>query len=146
MEVKEVSPETTYELRHTILRPHQPFEACIYDTDHDVTTFHVGAFHEGTLISVASFYEELNPKFTRKKQYRLRAMATLPTHRKLGAGRAVIHYAEKRIREKDIELLWCMGRTSVQGYYERLGFQPHGNVFDYPPIGPHIVMVKDLDI
>lgn len=144
MEVREVSPETTYELRHTILRPHQPFEACIYDTDRDVTTFHVGAFYEGTLISVASFYKEKNSEFTKEKQYRLRAMATRPTHRRLGAGRAVIDYAEKRIREEDIELLWCMGRTSVQGYYERLGFQPYGTVFDYPPIGPHIVMVKDF--
>ncbi|MFS0674095.1 GNAT family N-acetyltransferase [Ornithinibacillus sp. 179-J 7C1 HS] len=144
LKVREIKPEMAYDLRHTILRPHQPFEACIYDTDHDENAFHVGAYYEETLVSIASFYEENHPELSSKKQYRLRAMATLPSHRKLGAGRAVVQFAENRISEKETEILWCMGRTSVQEYYERLGFKPHGEVFDYPPIGPHIVMVKEL--
>ncbi|OIK16179.1 hypothetical protein BIV60_05940 [Bacillus sp. MUM 116] len=47
------------------------------------------------------------------------------------------------IRES-VDLLWCKGRTTVQEYYMKLGFEAHGDVFDYPPIGPHIVMVKKL--
>ncbi|MEH7225997.1 GNAT family N-acetyltransferase [Bacillus sp. JJ1566] len=142
--VKKIHPEMTYELRHNILRPHQPKEACMYDTDYQEGGFHFGAFYEGKLISVASFCPELNLELSSKKQYRLRAMATLEEFRKLGAGRKVVSFAESILKEMDTEILWCMGRTSVQGYYEKLGFKPHGEVFDYPPIGPHIVMVKQL--
>jgi GNAT superfamily N-acetyltransferase len=142
--VREIEPKMLYDIRHSILRPHQPFEACIYDTDHDKDAFHIGAFYENKLISIASFYKEKHPDLSYEIQYRLRAMATLPEHRKLGAGRAVVEYAEKRMEEKKAELLWCMGRTNVQEYYEKLGFQAFGEVFDYPPIGPHIVMYKEL--
>jgi ribosomal protein S18 acetylase RimI-like enzyme len=96
------------------------------------------------LISIVSFCIEDNPDFSIEKQYRLRAMATLPEFRKMGAGREIVNYGENIIKVKGYDILWCKGRTTVQGYYERLGFSPFGEVFDYPPIGPHIVMYKDL--
>ena len=144
LQVKEIEAEQTYPMRHSVLRPHQKFEDCIYDTDNDEGSFHVGAYYEEKLITVASLYIENNPDLSEESQYRLRAMATLPNYRKLGAGRAVITFAENKLKEKDVDLLWCKGRTSVEEYYRKLGFAAHGDVFDYPPIGPHIVMVKLL--
>ncbi|WP_042147037.1 GNAT family N-acetyltransferase [Paucisalibacillus sp. EB02] len=144
IKINEITPEMAYPLRHSILRPHQPFEACVYDTDHQEGAFHVGAFYQEKLITIASFYVEKYHDFSSDKQYRLRAMATLDDFRNLGAGREVVSYAEGIIRSRGYELLWCKGRTTVQGYYEKIGFRAYGEVFDYPPIGPHIVMVKDL--
>ncbi|MDR7871702.1 MAG: GNAT family N-acetyltransferase [Tissierellaceae bacterium] len=143
-EIRKISPFETYDIRHTVLRPHQTFEDCKYDTDNEDGAFHVGAFYQGALVSVASFCAENNPEFLINKQYRLRAMATLEEYRKLGAGRLIVNHAEDIIKQLDIYFLWCKGRTSVQGYYEKLGFKVHGEVFDYPPIGPHIIMYKKL--
>ncbi|MBI0577271.1 GNAT family N-acetyltransferase [Neobacillus cucumis] len=144
LEVRLIPSEMTYSLRHIVLRPHQTMEDCKYDTDHEEDAFHVGAFHREKLISIASFCVENNPDFLIERQYRLRAMATLEENRKLGAGRAVVSYAENLLKKQGIALLWCKGRTSVQEYYMRLGFEAHGDVFEYPPIGPHIVMYKKL--
>ncbi|MFS0861191.1 GNAT family N-acetyltransferase [Fredinandcohnia sp. 179-A 10B2 NHS] len=145
IEIRKVDPEIIYEFRHQVLRPHQTLEDCKYDTDHQEGTFHVGAYFQGKLlISIASFNLEKNPDFEIEGQYRLRAMATLEKYRKLGAGKSVVTFAENTIKEKGVHFLWCKGRTSVQEYYSRLGFSPHGDVFDYPPIGPHIIMYKDL--
>ncbi len=144
IEVRTIKPEMTYSLRHQILRPHQTLEDCQYETDHETGTFHIGAFYQEKLISIASFYIENNPDFSSDKQYRLRAMATLDDFRKLGAGRAIVSFAEGLINEQGADLLWCNGRTNVQEYYHKLGFKAHGEVFDYPPIGPHIVMFKVL--
>jgi len=80
-----------------------------------------------------------------EKQYRLRAMATLEDFRNLGAGSGIVNYAENFIREQGINFLWCKGRITAQGYYNKLGFKAHGEVFDYPPIGLHIIMYKILD-
>lgn len=143
-EVKMINPEMTYSIRHNILRPHQSIEDCKYTTDYEKGAFHLGAFYKGNLISIASFCIEKYPDFTVEVQYRLRAMATDKEYRRMGAGRAVISFAEAIIKERNVELLWCKGRTTVQGYYKKLGFRTYGEVFDYPPIGPHIIMYKQL--
>lgn len=144
IEVRKIKPELTYNLRHRVLRPHQSLKDCMYETDYETGAFHVGAFHGEKLISIASFCIEKNPDFPVYKQYRLRGMATLEEYRKLGAGRAIVGYSEKLMKEQGYELLWCKGRTSVQDYYSKLGFTVFGEVFDYPPIGPHIIMLKSL--
>lgn len=142
LEVRKVEPEMTYYLRQSVLRPNQPIEASMYEIDHDENSFHVAAFYQERLISVVSFIVEAHPDFSNKKQYRLRQMATHQEYRNLGAGKAVVCYGEKLIKERGYEFLWCKGRTNVQGYYQKLGFHPYGEVFDYPPIGPHIIMYK----
>jgi GNAT superfamily N-acetyltransferase len=144
LDVRKIQPEMTYSLRHRVLRPHQTVEDCKYDTDFEDHAFHVGSFYQGKLISIASFNVEKNPDFSIERQYRLRAMATLEEFRKFGAGRTVVDYAEEFIKEQGVDFLWCNGRTTVQEYYNKLGFKAHGEVFDYPPIGPHIVMYKKL--
>lgn len=143
-EVKMINPEMTYAIRHKILRPHQSIEACKYTTDYEEGAFHVGVFYKGKLISIASFCIEKHLDFQFEKQYRLRAMATLEEYRKLGAGKAVVNFAESIIKERNFDFLWCKARTTAQGYYEKLGFRTYGEVFDYPPIGPHIIMYKKL--
>lgn len=143
-EIKEIDPELTYEIRHMVLRPNQNIIECMYETDLETGGFHVGAFHRDKLISVVSFCIENNPNFSSDKQYRLRAMATLPEFRKLGAGRELVNYGENIMKARGCDIVWCNGRTTAQEYYERLGFKPYGNIFDYPPIGPHIVMYKRL--
>ncbi|WP_422484944.1 GNAT family N-acetyltransferase [Gudongella sp. DL1XJH-153] len=145
IEIRRIEPRMTYSIRHSVLRPHQTLEDCKYDTDFGDNTFHVGAFYQGKLISVASFCMERHPEFPVEKQYRLRAMATLEDFRRLGAGRLVVNYAEDIIKEQGVNFLWCKGRTDVQEYYRKLGFEAYGKVFDYPPIGPHIIMYKNLE-
>jgi GNAT superfamily N-acetyltransferase len=144
LEVRKIEPEMTYGLRRSVLRPNQTIEDCKYETDHEDYAFHVGVFFQGELISIASFCVENHPDFSIETQYRLRAMATIEEFRKLGAGRAVVNYAENYIKEQGVDFLWCKGRTKVQEYYTNLGFKIYGKVFDYPPIGPHIVMYKKL--
>lgn len=144
LDVRIVEPEMTYSLRHTVLRPNQSIDDSKYDTDHEMDAFHVGAFYKGKLISVASFIVDRNPYFSIERQYRLRQMATLEEFRNIGAGRAIVNFAENIIKERGFDFLWCKGRTTVQKYYEKLGFKPYGDVFDYPPIGPHIIMCKKL--
>ncbi|MGN7400017.1 GNAT family N-acetyltransferase [Cytobacillus praedii] len=144
IEIRKIEPEMTYSIRHSVLRPHQLMDECKYETDHGAGAFHVGAFYQRELISIASFCIEKNSDFSSEMQYRLRGMATLEEFRKLGAGKSLISFAESLIKGQGFELLWCKGRTSVQEYYSKLGFEVHGEVFDYPPIGPHIIMVKHL--
>lgn len=71
-------------------------------------------------------------------------MATLPEFRQQGIGKAVVSHAEEKLKEHHVHYLWCKGRTSVQEYYEKIGFSSIGTPFAYPGLGPHIIMAKKL--
>ncbi|MDN5351367.1 MAG: hypothetical protein PWQ12_283 [Clostridiales bacterium] len=141
---KYIEAEMTYPLRQQILRVNQPPETCRYETDSGEGAFHVGVFDQETLICIVSFLKEAHPGLPLKQQYHLRGMATLESYRHCGAGRMAVSFAESEIKTRGTDLLWCNARLSAQNYYEKLGFVTFGDVFDYPTIGPHIVMYHVL--
>lgn len=130
-------------IRHRVLRPGQPADRLIYPGDNAPTTLHLGMrIPTGEIVSVASFYHEPMPG-TDAHAIRLRGMATLPKHRSQGHGRRLIETALAILAQASNGLptsLWCNARTSTAGYYQRLGFTQHGEIFDIPEIGPHAFM------
>ncbi|MGM7684860.1 GNAT family N-acetyltransferase [Cytobacillus sp. Hm23] len=140
--VKQVNPEDTYEIRNEVLRPHQTIGACKYEHDHHHQSFHLGAFVNNRIVSVASFYNECHPLIDGHIQYRLRGMATLKKYRKKSAGSSLINYAEALMNEKNVDSWWCNARVSVCDYYEKLGLLPQGDIFEIYPIGAHKLMYK----
>ena len=143
-EIRIIALEDVINLRHAVLRPHQTIDDCVYESDREETTFHIGAYLNGELVSIASFNKEASEAFESDNQTRLRAMATLPAYRKLGAGRLIVEFAEKILKEQGVSLLWCKGRVNVKAYYHKLGFTEYGDAFDYPPIGLHVLLYKYL--
>ena len=145
MEVKRIQARDTISLRHTILRPNQTREDCHYPNDSDQASFHLGVYDEDNLISVGSFYREAHPDVPSGVQYRLRGMATKQEDQGKGAGTMIINKALDLLQSLDADYLWCNARISAQGYYDQLGFIQAGEVFDIPPIGPHIISYKKIE-
>ncbi|MCA0972743.1 GNAT family N-acetyltransferase [Halobacillus litoralis] len=145
MEIKTIDAKDTLTLRHDILRPNQSLDDCHYPNDEENDTFHLGVFKDGQLISIGSFYAEHHPDIPDGKSFRLRGMATLPEYRGKGAGTKIISKAMEILGEKNADILWCNARMSAQGYYDHLGFMQAGDVFDLPPIGPHVVSYKKIE-
>lgn len=144
MDIRFIKPEDTYEIRHHILRPNQPFEAVQYKEDQLPGVFHLGAFHEDKLVSVASFYPEKHPAFEDDIQFRLRGMATLEAYRRQRFGTALLEHAVNLLKQKHAGILWCNARVNVQDYYKHFGFREYGKVFVSGATGAHIVMYKIL--
>ncbi|MCH4890968.1 GNAT family N-acetyltransferase [Acidaminobacter sp. JC074] len=143
MIIKYIRADETYDLRHKILRPHRPYEEIVYETDACDDSFHVGAYIKGKLVGIVSFNRDQLEGFD-GDHYRLRAMATLPDYRMHGIGRKIVQYGIFRLNDMKIDLVWCKGRENVKGYYENIGFRSHGDVFDYPELGPHVILYKEL--
>lgn len=145
IEIREIKAAETYKVRLQVLRPNQNIEACDYPGDHDQNTFHLGAFDEGKLVGIASFYEEAFGEFNENNQYRLRGMATLPDYRGKSIGERLILSAEDILQKRGISIWWCNARESAIGFYEKLGLTTYGDEFEIEGIGPHKVMVQRLD-
>lgn len=128
-----------------MLRPNGTLDDCIFQGDNDELTFHLGAFVDKKLVSVASFYFERNEKFPDQNQYRLRGMATLPEFQGQGLSSALLRTAFPVIKQNQCTLLWCNAREKAIGFYTNVGFVSHGEPFSIPHIGKHILMSIKID-
>lgn len=140
MEVRRIKAIDTHHIRHLMLRPHGTIEDCIFQGDSDELTFHLGAFVDGKLVSVASFYFESSPQFPDQFQYRLRGMATLPEFQGQGLSFALLRTAFPVIKQNQCTLLWCNAREKALGFYTKVGFVQTGELFPLPHIGNHALM------
>ncbi|MBT3983154.1 MAG: GNAT family N-acetyltransferase [Bacteriovoracaceae bacterium] len=144
MEVKRISASDTYCLRGQILRPGRDLSSCKFEGDNDELTFHLGAFIDNKLVSVASFYFDQNSDLNQGHQYRLRGMATLEEFRRKGLSKSLLKTAFPIIIQNQCQLVWCNARVSAQGFYESIGFEKFGESFDISQTGPHQLMFKKI--
>lgn len=146
MKVLRVHPKDTVAIRHQMLRRGKPIENCVYAGDDDEQTFHLGAFLDTKLVSVASFYFEKHPKLLPPYQYRLRGMATLPEYQRRGLSSELLKMAFPIIKQNLATLLWCNARLTAVGFYEKVGFEKVGEPFTISDIGQHILMTKTIEL
>jgi len=141
--VQTISAAATRNLRGAILRPGQPPERLVYADDEAPETLHVGAFHEGALVGIASVARSRCPQAEFPAPWQLRGMATTPEVRGLGYGRALIAACLAHVKAHGGQTLWCNGRTPVAGFYQALGFASVGEEF-VTATGPHFVFFRDV--
>ena len=142
MELRPIPVEQARDLRRHVLRPGRPADEAISPGDEDRTALHVGVFEAGRLAGVASVFRETCPGRPGEVGWRLRGMAALEDARGKGYGRALIQACVEYIGKQGGGVLWCNGRTSARGFYERVGFDVEGDEFEIPHVGPHYVMIR----
>lgn len=146
MKVLRINSGDTHEIRGQVLRPGLPLSEAMFKGDDDDQTFHLGAFVENKLVSVASFYFENHPNLTEHPfQYRLRGMATIEGHRRQGLSKALLRMAFPIIKQNLSTLLWCNARSKAKGFYETVDFSSVGDEFEVEGVGSHYLMFKNID-
>jgi GNAT superfamily N-acetyltransferase len=145
VQVLRIKAIDTHHIRHKMLRPNGTLDDCIFQGDNDELTFHLGAFVDKKLVSVASFYFEKNERFPDLYQYRLRGMATLTEYQGQGLSSALLRTAFPVIKQNQCTLLWCNAREKAMGFYKTVGFSEIGDFFSIPHIGKHILMSIKID-
>ncbi|AUN97951.1 GNAT family N-acetyltransferase [Bacteriovorax stolpii] len=146
MKVLRLSAQDTYPIRQQVLIPDHDIKKAKFENDEDEDiSFHLGAFKDSKLVSVASFYYERNPIFQDQHQYQLRGMATLPEFQGQGLSSELLTMAFPIIKQNFCTLLWCNARTTAVGFYEKVGFKKlNEEVFEIEGIGPHVLMYKNI--
>ena len=143
--IKKIDVAEARHLRHKILRPHQPPEACVYPGDDAPATAHFGAFQEKKLVGIATVFNEPRAGEDDPKAWRIRGMATEEAVRGDGYGGALLEACIAYVEEEGGRTIWCNARTTVMGFYAKYGFTPLGDEFDLPGIGPHFLMIRESD-
>jgi GNAT superfamily N-acetyltransferase len=141
--VEQVPVEAVRPLRLRVLRPDWAPESVVYPEDSDPSATHFGAFVDSRLVGTLSLYAEPPPYDASTAGWRMRGVAVDPTVQRQGAGRALVAAAEGYAEARGSDIVWCNGRVSAQQFYESLGYQQWGDVFDSVGV-PHIVMWRRL--
>lgn len=145
MDIKQIDYRDAVPIRQQMLRPGRKIEECYFEGDADELTFHLGAYINDKLASVASFYFRPHPEIQETlHQYQLRGMATLPDYQHKGFSRSLLETAFPIIKNNHVTLVWCNARAEAVGFYEKAGFIKQGDSFIIPDIGLHYLMIKRI--
>lgn len=145
IELRDLSAAQTRPVRQQVLRPHQRAEELVYPGDDDANTFHLGAVDAaGQVLAILSMYRHAQPPsdpMDEPRAWRIRGMASVPAARGTGLGKRLVENARDRVWAVSPDPIWCNARESAFGFYQKLGFEIDGEIFEIDGIGPHAVMV-----
>ena len=148
-----VPAQTTWSLRQQVLRPGRLISDCLYRGEDDPRAAHAAAWpappapavDRAVVLAVGVVLPEAPPwEANRLDGWRLRGMATRETARGRGLGTAVLDLLIAHVSSHGGGLLWCNARTPALHLYQRAGFDPRGEVFEIPEIGPHRIMWRTV--
>lgn len=143
-QVKEISAEETYLVRHPVLRTGKPIATCAFVGDNLASTIHLGLFHKNNIIGVVSFMQTKHELFNKTSQYQLRGMAILQPYQGKGLGNILLQYGEALLANKNVDLIWCNARKKALNFYKRRAYKIKGTSFNISDIGAHFRMYKVL--
>ncbi len=147
-DVQSVPLETILPLRTKVLRPHlSAGEVAIWEGDRAERTRHWALLDEDAeVLGCATFLVAPAPFAPEREALRLRGMVTAPGRRGEGVGTHLLEVAmsSMAITHAPIRTLWCNARQGAIAFYEKLGFEQRGDLFEVAEIGPHAVMTCQL--
>ena len=120
MEIKLISAEDTWPIRHRVMWPEKPVEYVVLPKDQEGQ--HFGLFVDGQLVSTVSLFVEGDSAQFRK-------FATVQEFQGRGYGTQLLNYLISFARHIEMKRLWGNARTNKIHFYERFGFLPTPQTF-----------------
>jgi predicted GNAT family N-acyltransferase len=148
LHLERLDPEQVQPLRTKILRPHfDDGELCEFPQDRFHGTAHFGLVDDDFVVhAVVTFIHESCPQKPDLDAIQLRGMCVDDAMQSQGCGERLIEGSLGRlaVHFPAAKIVWCNSRTSAAPFYEKMGFQKEGEIFEIDSIGPHVVMWRDL--
>ena len=143
IEIRAIEAKETYPIRKDELRKNVSLSHKMVG-DEEPGTLHLGIFIEGELAGIVSLMKASVPAFEDEPQYQIRGMATASRHQRKGFGKKLLEEAEKSLKARGVEFIWCNARVVALDFYLKMGYTTYGPAFELPQIGPHYKMYKRL--
>lgn len=120
MKIEAIKASETWEIRHKVMWPDQPFE--FVQLEEDNLGLHFGVFYKDKLISIVSCFIIGN-------EMQFRKLATLQDYQGRGIATLLLHHILKLAKDKGLVKVWCNARTNKKSFYEKFGMTDAGMTF-----------------
>ncbi len=114
MDIRQIQPEDTYDIRHKVLWAYKPIE--FVKVDEDTEGVHFGLFEDNQLVSVVSL-------FYKNDEVQFRKFATLTAFQGRGYGTQLLKYIFQLIENQGIKKIWCNARNHKSAFYAKFGMK-----------------------
>jgi ribosomal protein S18 acetylase RimI-like enzyme len=149
--IERVEDRETWELRQSVLRPHQSVEQMARsDRESGPGAAFALLDPEGAVVGTARVAPgepgvPIDGATAAPGQWwRLRGMTVRPELRNRGWGGRLLATAVDHVERQGGRALWCNARVSAIGLYRRAGFVVQGEPWEEPDIGAHVVMWRPI--
>ncbi len=143
--IRLISAEQTWPLRHLVLRTGRPLSTCRWEGDDLPSAHHFALFEGAEPVVVASMYHRGHEAAPSPDSWQLRGMACRPDRQGHGLGtRLLVHVLDACRSQYGGRMMWCNARMRASSLYRRYGFRVWGDEFTIPGIGAHCLMVREL--
>ncbi|RYJ40781.1 N-acetyltransferase GCN5 [Flavobacterium anhuiense] len=112
MEIKTIKASDTWQIRHEVMWPDQPFE--FVQLEEDDLGFHFGVFEGNKLVSIVSCFIE-------GKEMQFRKLATLEEYQGKGIASYLLKHILEFAKNEKMEKVWCNARSNKKSFYEKIG-------------------------
>lgn len=110
MEIREIEASQTWQIRHEVMWPDQPFE--FVQLEEDNSGLHFGVFDQKKLVSIVSC-------FITDNEMQFRKLGTLEEFQQKGIASQLLKHILKLGKEKNLKKIWCNARTNKKTFYEK---------------------------
>jgi GNAT superfamily N-acetyltransferase len=144
--VTRVGVEEIIELRRRILRADHDPTSPHFSEDQDEETVHLAVMDpaSGQAVTCSTWFSDARQDAPQgRADWRLRGMATAPTHQGLGLGTALLRVGLHEGAARGHVQAWCNARVTAIPFYAANGWIVASAAFTLPQ-GPHRLMVIDL--
>lgn len=129
VDIVEIDADATHALRRSLLRDGTPSDQVVFDGDDLDTTFHLGAFVDGTLVAISTWMARRYPDLPDHPGHQLRGMATTPAVRGTGVSDELLVAGMGRCGGAGSTLVWARARVAALSFYRRHGFETRGHEY-----------------
>jgi len=120
MKIREIQASETWQIRHEVMWPDQPFE--FVQLKEDDLGKHFGVFVDEKLVSIVSCF------FT-DDEMQFRKLATLESFQGQGIASELLKYILELAKEKGVKKIWCNARTNKKSFYQKFGMKDTHKTF-----------------
>ena len=120
MRITAIKVSDTWEIRHKVMWPDQPFE--FVQLEDDNFGLHFGVFDQDKLVSIVSC-------FIADDEMQFRKLATLENYQGKGIASLLLNHILKLAKDKGLRKVWCNARTNKKSFYEKFGMTDIGKTF-----------------
>lgn len=113
--IKVIPPQETWQIRHQVMWPSEPFDYIKLPADE--AGIHFGLSVNEKLIAVVSLFID------NKKVGQFRKFATLVEEQGKGYGSQLLHHLFETAQKKGVQKIWCNARVTKTGYYAKFGME-----------------------
>lgn len=120
MKIALIKAAETWEIRHKVMWPNEPFE--FVQLEEDNSGLHFGVFDQEKLVSIVSC-------FIVEDEMQFRKLATLEEYQGKGIASLLLNHILRLARAKGLRKVWCNARSNKKAFYEKFEMKDTGKTF-----------------